>query len=94
MMTRGEELLLDAIGAVRQRTITLYAELAALVDAASLGWRVRAPGEPDVTLELLRKAILEAPILVARPLLLRIAANDEEIARLTRALVDGEEVAA
>ena len=60
-------------------------ELARLVDAASLGWVAREPGAPDVTLELIRLALLEVPS-VTRPRLRLIAANDAEIARLTRML--------
>ena len=83
-MRTTDEILAD-IAAVRQRTIETYVSLAALTDAAALGWKVRAPGQVDVTLELIRHALRDAPA-AARPLLRTIIVNDTEIVRLTMEL--------
>ena len=87
-MTSDE--ILAAMAEIRQRTIGIYKDIAGLVDAESVGWKVREPGAVDVTLELLRKVMREAPD-GARPLLRQIADNDTETVRLTRILIGDEE---
>ena len=83
-MRTADEILAD-IAAVRQKTIETYVVLSGLTDAAALGWKVRAPGQVDVTLELIRHALRDAPV-ETRRLLQIIADNDLVVVRLTREL--------
>lgn len=78
---RPEELLAQMAEA-RQRNIELYARLAAQLDAASVGFTPRRPGEPDVTLELLRLGARTHPAETAEALR-RIVENDRVIDALS-----------
>ena len=80
--------ILARIGGIRQQTIRLYAEIAALTDAAAVGWKTREPGAPDITLELLRHALRTAPEKTRRALY-QVAENDLRVVHLTRLLALG-----
>ncbi len=81
--------ILGEIGSARQRNISVFAEMAELVDAESVGFKAREPGARDVTLSLIGMSLEGAPE-QARELLRQVIANDKEVTRLTEQLL-GEE---
>ncbi len=78
---------LDRIASVRQDTIRLYAEMARLTDAESVGFKVREPGAPDVTLMLIERALRDEPA-KAKAILRRVADNDANVVALTREMLE------
>lgn len=85
-MTEKDADVLRRIAAVRQRTISLYKILAESVDAESIGFVVREPGQRDVTLALIELGLTVQPELT-RGILRQVMDNDAEVVGLTSDLV-------
>lgn len=86
-MTNHEQDILKCMGAARKRNISVFAELAELVeDAEALGFKERQPGRPDVTLMIISAALEQSPHR-ARVLLRQVVANDKEVTRWAEMLV-------
>lgn len=80
--------LLEKLRLARQRNIAIYKRLAdALPEAKELGWRVRQPDEPDVTMEIVRHS-LRRSVAETKEALREIVENDEEIMRLSKLLAE------
>jgi hypothetical protein len=87
-VTWSDLALIEALKAARAKNIAVYKRLAdALPDAAKLGWRVRSPNDPDVTM-LIMEHSLRRSWSETKAALAEINRNDEEILRLSRELAE------
>lgn len=85
-MDTGLTEILAGLKAARQRNIAVYARMAELVPyATTFGFRIRKPGDVDVTMWLVERALENDPV-AARALISEVNDNDEEIMRLGKLL--------